>query len=90
MNALLAFPVVQNHIEAAGHRDNELVQSFVGVAAAFRTAWHVIQIVNPLYCERYLMTSFDEGQVSPWVGDFRQFNNLATLNAHVPLPFKQI
>ena len=62
--------------------------NLVGMAAALRPARHIIQVIDPLNGKGYLMSSFNEGQVSPRVGNFRQIDNLAKINAHAPLPFQ--
>ena len=48
MKTLLFIPVIQNYVEASGHCNDQLVQSFMCVSAPFRAARNIVQIINAL------------------------------------------
>ncbi len=56
--------VVEDHIEAAAQRYDDLLEFFVCVSAAGGAAWHVIEVVDSFYREGYLSVLFDEGEVA--------------------------
>ena len=70
--ALAVDAVVDEHLEAAGGGDHELLELLVGVAAAHLAAGHVVQVVDALDVERHLRVVLDHGQVAARVGDPRQ------------------
>ena len=73
--------VVQYDVEAAGHRDNELMERLVRVTAALGAARDVVEVIDALNRKRNVAIAFDESQIPPRVGDFRQQDNLAVIYA---------
>jgi hypothetical protein len=61
---LLLAAIVEDHIEAPRHGDDELVQLLVGVASPLGSFWHVINIIDAAYLEGDVTPTLDEGQVS--------------------------
>src|SRR6267143_6230632 len=77
MNPLFLRPIVQDDIKAARHRNNQLMQRFVGVTAPLSAAGDVVEIENPLNCEWDMPLAFNKGQVPTRIGDLGKINNLA-------------
>ena len=75
MEGTLLRSVVQMDVEAAGHGDNELVKVLVGVAAALRAAWNVVEIINAFEIKRDYTTALDDRKVSPVVVNNGQVQN---------------
>ena len=69
MEALLARPVVQHHVGASGHGDDQLVECLVPVPTPLSSTGYVIEVVHTLDVERDMSATLDEGQVSPRAGD---------------------
>ena len=79
MKALFASAVVENHVEAARHGDDELFEFLVAVSAPLCTARYVIEVINPLDVERHMPRPFDEGKIAAMIGNLRQVNDPAFL-----------
>ena len=82
MKSLFLFAVINHHIEAAGHGDEKLVALFQRMARAVGAAGHVIKVEDPFDGERNMALAFDESQVSAWINDFRQIDDLALFQVH--------
>src|ERR1700761_71532 len=54
----------------------------MGVTAAFGTARHVVQVVDPLDVEGDVLATFDEGQVAASLVDARERDRVAAIDAH--------
>ena len=74
--------VIEHDVEAARHRDDELVQRPVRMPTAVGTAGHVVQVIHTLDGERHMPIAFDEGQVAAGVVDPRQGHEMALVEAH--------
>jgi hypothetical protein len=83
MNSLLGSTVVKDYVKAPGHRNDQLMQLFVGVTTAFSTAGHVVQVVNPTDFKRDVIPTLDESQVAPRIRNLWKLNNLAGVNVEV-------
>jgi len=82
MEAFLLSAVVQNHVETARHRNDQLVQILVRVPAALGPAGNVIKIVNALDLEGDMPAAFDEREIASRFIDFGEINHLAFGQAH--------
>lgn len=79
MEALLFGAVVQHHVEAARHGDDQLAQFLVRMAAALRTARHIVEVIDARDVEGDVIAAFDECQVPARIGDFRQVDDAAVV-----------
>jgi len=77
MEASFFRAVVQNHIKTTRKRNDELVQTFVRVAAALGSAGNVVKIINALDLEGYMLPAFNEGKIASRIADLGEVNNLA-------------
>src|ERR1700687_4598401 len=82
MKPLLLRAVIQNHIKTSRQRNDKLVQTLVCVAAALRSAWNIIKIVNALDLKGYMSPSFNEGKITSRIIDFGQINDPALGQTH--------
>lgn len=82
MKALLFVAVINDNIEASGHGDNQLMQIFMSMPAPCRTTWHIVEVIDTLNVKGDMIVAFDECQISLCIRDFRQFHDLAVMNAH--------
>ena len=57
-------PVIQQDVEAAGHRDDQLRQLAMGMPTTVRAGRNVIQIVRTAYIEGYVTSALDKGQIA--------------------------
>ena len=69
--------VIQNHVKTSRKRNYELVQIFVGMAAAFGPAWHVVKIINAFDLKGNMPPAFNECKIASWIADFGQVDNPA-------------
>ena len=69
--------VVENDVERAGDGDDELVEVFVGVAAALGAAGYVVEVVGAFDVEGNMTSALHEGEVTTCIGDFWQIDNVA-------------
>lgn len=79
VNPLSAHPVSEYHIEASGHRNEELLQFPMGVSASISPSGDIVEIIDPLYIETHVSSPLDEGKIASWILDFGQLNYLAIL-----------
>lgn len=82
MEAALAFFGFQDDVEAAGHGDDELVEIFVGVAAAFGASGDVVKVVDALDFERDVTGAFDEREIAARIVDAREVDDAAFGEVH--------
>ena len=82
MKALFIFPVVNNHIETAGHGDQELVAALESMPSPISAARHVGEIKNAFDPEWDVSASFKEGQIPARVRNLGQFNDFAFAKLH--------
>ena len=61
MKAPLVAAVVQHHVEAAGHGDDELVQGLVRMPPALRAAGHVVEVIDALSCTPWRLATVQSG-----------------------------
>jgi hypothetical protein len=61
--------IIQNDVEAAGHRDDELMQSQVRMATTLGAPWDVVQVVHTLDVKGDLAAGLDKRQVASRVVD---------------------
>ena len=71
MDALLLTAVVEDDVEAARRRDDQLTQRAVGVARSFCSTWYVVEVIDPLDVEVDSAAAFDESEVPAAVLDLR-------------------
>ncbi len=69
--------VIQHDVKAAGHRDDELLQSFVRMPATLCAAGHVVQVIDALDIEGYVTPGFHCGQIAALVMHDRQRHHAA-------------
>ncbi|GAB6048807.1 hypothetical protein JCM19379_26390 [Methyloparacoccus murrellii] len=62
MEALLLAPVVQHHVEAAGHGHDQLMQCLVRMPPAFRATGHIVEVIDAPDVEGDVAAAFDEGE----------------------------
>lgn len=67
MKPLFFTAVIEDHIETPGHGNNQLLQSLVCVAAPFRPARDIIEVVDAANVERDMIATFDKGEITPRV-----------------------
>ena len=82
MKPLPLAAVIQNHIKTSRKRNDQLMQIFVGVPAALRSAGNVIKIVNALDVKGHMPAALDEGEIASRISDFGKVNDLALGQAH--------
>ena len=82
MKSLLVLAVVNNHVEAAGHGDDELMALFQRMTGAIRATGHVVEIEHALDRERNVPLSLDKSQIATRVRDFGQVNDLTLTQFH--------
>jgi hypothetical protein len=71
MKSLLVKPVVQDHVEAARHRDDHLMQVFMGMGSAVGPPRNVVGVVDPLDLKRKMISYLDKLQVTTSILDLR-------------------
>lgn len=82
MHPLLFFSVVEYHVKAARHGDDELMQRFVRMPPTLGSAGDVVQIVNALDVKRNMASPFDEGEVATRVLDLGKIDYFAVIDTH--------
>ena len=79
MEAPLVAAVVQHHVEAVGHGDDELVHGLVRMPPALRAAGHVEEVIDALDGKGDMAAPLDKGQIAPWVVDLGQVDEAAVV-----------
>lgn len=80
VNALLFVAVVQHHVKAPRHGNDELMKPLVGVAATLGTTGYVVEVIDALDVKGYVVATFDECQVAAGIRNLRKQNYLAGIN----------
>lgn len=83
MNPLLRSAVVKDNVKAPRHRNDQLMQPFVGVTTAFSTAGHVVQVVDPTYFKRDVIPPLNESQVASRLHNLWKLNDLARIERQI-------
>jgi hypothetical protein len=73
--------VIEEDVEAAGEGDDELMEVFVGMAAAFGAARDVVEVVDATDWEGNVTVFLDEGEVAAGIGDFWEFDDPTGVDA---------
>src|SRR4051794_363993 len=89
MEALTVDAVVDHHVEAARHRDQELMQALVGMAAALGAAGHVVEVVDALDPEVDVPVALDEGEIAARVLDLREVDDAAARDVRLCLDWRR-
>lgn len=82
MHSLLINAIVQQYIKTTRHGDDELMKCFVSMSTAFRTAWHVVEIINTLDIKWNLIPAFDKSQVPSDICNFGEVYHFTQVNIH--------
>ena len=69
MEPFLPMTVIQNDVEAARHRNDELMKLLVSVSTSLSTTRYIIEIINPFDIEGYVPFTFNEGEISTCIMD---------------------
>lgn len=76
MISLFAKTIIQDHVEASGHRYDELLQRFVSMTRARCSAWYVVEVIDAFDFEGYVSLRFDEGEIAARIGNLWEVNDL--------------
>src|SRR4051812_21391844 len=82
MESLPPGAVVQQHVEAAGDSNDELVAALQRVPGAQGASGHVIEVEDPLNGEWNVTLRLDEGKVAALVVDLWQIDQMTILDGH--------
>jgi hypothetical protein len=77
MVSFFVLAVIENHVKAARHCDDELMQIFMSMAAALRASWDVVEIVDARYSEGDVPVSLDKREVAPRILDLGKIDDAA-------------
>lgn len=82
MKATLFHPIVEDHIETAGHGDDELMKIAMSMGPTVCPPGYVIEVINPFNFEWHVPVAFNESQISPRIMNFWEFEQFAVLYGH--------
>lgn len=80
MNAFSHAPVIKNDVKGPQHGNYELMKLTMGMASAFGTARHVVEIVHTFNSKGHVVAPFDEGKAAMSVRNLGQVKQLARIN----------
>lgn len=79
MDRGLKFTIINSNIKTTGQANYELVQVVVGMGTTTFLGWNIVKVKNTFYVEGDVIIALDKRQVTPWVIDFWQGNNLTVI-----------
>ena len=82
MEPLLRGSIVEHDVEAAGHRDDDLVQGLVPVSPSHRAARHVVRVVHAFDREGNMAVILDEREIAAGVGDLGELDQMTVVEGH--------
>lgn len=88
MVAFFGPTVIYDDIKATRHRDDELFEFFMGMAATFCPARNIVEVVDAFDFEGCMPVALDKGQIAAWVMDDRQIDKLAVFDRHEGREFR--
>lgn len=77
MDPLLRITVIKDHVKAARHGNDELVQPLVCVTTSLSPTRHVVEVVDPADIKRDVVAAFNESQVATGISNLWKLNDLA-------------
>ena len=80
MHALLVLAIVQHHVKAAGHGNDELMQPLVGMPTALCPTGHVVKVIDALDVKGDVAATLDEGQVAAGIRDLGERHHLTGID----------
>ena len=71
------------NVKAARHCNDELVQTFVSMFPPVRPTRYIVEVIDTFNIKRHVVVTFDEGQVAPYIRDFREIDDPAIFEWHL-------